>query len=331
LTHVKKYFLFYHGAYIGLIACVVGLVIYFNERYNTAKLAPHMSFLDAMFLAVSGVSCTGLLPLTTRYLRTASLVAWHVGVVLGSTVVTSAAPSILRIETLQLLLRLDAAHGRTTAPVRATHISKLLITSRIMFCVTVMYFITFVIIGTVGLGSSVGLRLGLYHTLSSFANAGFVSDPPPEFGYSALNLLTLCVLVGAGSTLFPVLLRPFTMLCAKAFEGFVRLMNAWRPNRDILGDPVDWRTQVFYKRDDGASATAVSITGESSPLLVGQRVDMEPYGAASQCGVGLVAPRNKPRREILKTLVSSSRKPSPPTLAISVWRATRSSAVSARS
>jgi len=237
VMHVKQFFLVYHVCYILLAALVCSIVIFAIEKDNP-HLDTRTTFLDAVFISVSGVTCTGLLPVNTKNFAMGSVIIWHVTVFAGSTVFTSIAPSLLRIETLKLLRKLEAD---SITPVREKHIHRLLRTSRIMVFVTLTYAFVFFAIGMVMLGGSLGFGEGLLRTISAFGNAGFITDPPKKFYTDAINFFAVAIVVPAGSTLFPVFLRPYVWLCSLLYRGYVRLATKVAPHRRVWGDPRDWK------------------------------------------------------------------------------------------
>lgn len=215
IAFLKKTYYLLSLYYFVSLNIFFSLIIYWIE-YNNPKIT--VGYMDALFLSVSASTCTGLITVDTQSLNQASQVLIVVIITMGSSVLLSSVPVIVR------RYRMKEAWIKNQNPDDITKDSDwkalnllLILIPTYVFCV---YFFGFLLVRLSILTSSPGTDdlkdndinswwFSLFMTVSSFNNAGLSlrNNNLMSFLSSSFFLMVLCFLILIGNTAFPPMLR----------------------------------------------------------------------------------------------------------------------------
>lgn len=212
----KANFFWFHLGYFIFMGLLGGLILW--------GLEDNLSYLDGLFVATSAVCVTGLSSVDFSTFSTNGQVLVLVWIFSGGLVMISLVPLLLRLifakyrhRFLHLVSNIDDYQELTT---QAQRILKILLITIATYIVTIQL-IAFIIMGIYLSADSSAKAVmrangidnpwwwSLFHTASSFQNAGFAlfGSSIVPFSNDQVISLTLTICVMAGNTFFPIFLR----------------------------------------------------------------------------------------------------------------------------
>ncbi len=230
VTHFS--FFQFHAAYFLLISLIGGAVMYEIERvYGVSDVR----FVDALFMATSAASQTGLQSLDMGSLTTGSAVVIMVLSILGSQILMSAVPVMIRryyFEQHASKAIADEEERRRVLEIETLEYRALSWVTTIVLCYW-LALVTFSFI-TIGLylqfneaGYNQCVNAGfspwfwsIFHTITALNNAGFglFSDNLMSFMSHPLVLIVLSINILFGNTAYPIAFR-FIVWCLHRIYG----------------------------------------------------------------------------------------------------------------
>lgn len=274
LFRVKHYFLVFHAGYIFFVALLAAFIVMISQSAVDRPIA----FVDALFMTVSSVTCTGLASVNTAHFTQLSIGMCCFVMMAGGTVFTSVMQPVLRIMTLKVLYKEERSFAH---PLRLRHIRMLLITASLMTWTTLTYLLLWHFFAFVTILPAQPGKIAVPWIVSCFNNAGlFIAVPHLDKNWWIMLLLTLLVMVGY--TLYPVFLRLYIFAQLHILRAWLHIWYRSTRDPDVLAQKVrDFREEKKIRRRKGSTvgrpASPVRIVRPTSP----ERDPREPEGPAT--------------------------------------------------
>ena len=254
--------------YSAFVSLLCSLLLYLIEN---ADGYVHLPFIDALFLGVSAFTASGLNSIDFSQFSISSLVMLWITVELGSIVMLTTLPSILRVRTFRKRMRLikitlDAAETEREALHQLRMYDAVAKRANICYVIIIGCFLYWFLIQLIAFALVCADKSpwwALFHVGSAFNNAGFALSPENMIPIRNNNflLLVFSVVMPLGNTLFPVFFR-LQMIALWSILDFIATrtqpgvlyfgstLRDWEDAVETLVDhPRDHYTHMFNPRD----------------------------------------------------------------------------------
>ena len=269
LHFFKDYFLVFHFCYILSVALIAAGLMKLNSGTD-------IRFIDALFMATSGVTCSGLSTVSPSDWNVKTNIALYSAIVLGGVVFTSIVPCLLRIATLK---QIQHSERDTLSGIKKKHVARLLTTSKIMAFAVLTYWMFAHIVCVLVLLPAYNISNAIILAISNFNNFGWL-----EKGFGTTNthaMITFTVFVPAGQALVPLFLRLWLMLLQRLYWVIQKvkkcfLRSSTEPDRQISSQSVVVSTMSILSSNPSFDATTLDtgLQNDSMILLPAQRPEL---------------------------------------------------------